>query len=208
MRKFLLCTILTTSLMLMFVNAANAEETWHHKWIYLETIGGYNVHNGDVPIGLQFTYQQFRFGPYASVMYGFRNKEAYNDNYNPTRYGWYTSGGVSIRLVNEWSKVDSQLYLGAAWRVATTARDLKAWDHLSYEQKQAVNPKFIGYWGGELGVRFGGGRAGGKFAMWSGSVGVKMFAGDNGFELVPQAGLSVVLGGVVGIGGACTLLWL
>lgn len=192
---------------------ADAEETWHQKFVYLETVAGYNVNNGDIPIGLALTYQQFRVGPYVSVMYGFRNRLDYIDGegreYFPTRYGWYASGGVSFRVVGDWSPVDAQMYIGPAWRVVTTARDYKKWDKLSEDQKNDFRPQYIGRWGGELGVRLGGGKAGGKFAVWSGSIGVKIFyIGANRFEFVPQAGLSIALGGPLGIAGGMSLFWL
>ena len=195
---------------------ADAEETWHLKSYYLEAISGYNFHNGDIPVGLTFTYQQYRVGPYVSAMYGFRSNMEYiplgeegPSKYNPTRYAWYASAGFSFRVVGDWSSVDAQVYVGPAWRVVTTARDLKNWDKLSEEQKNAANPQFIGRWGGELGLRFGGGRAGGKFAVWSGSVGLKIFyIGEQHFELMPQVGLSIPIGGPIGAAGAMALFWL
>lgn len=212
LNNFLRLSVLPCMLVVFNVSVlADAEETWHQKSYYLEAISGYNIQNGDIPIGMTFTFQKYRVGPYVSAMYGFRNKMPYSDetgNYNPTRYGWYASAGFSFRVVGDWSVVDAQVYIGPAWRVVTTARDNERWEHWSEEQQNNFNPQLIGRWGGELGVRFGGGRVGGKFATWSGSVGVKMFyIGSNKFEIMPQVGLSIPIGGPLAAAGACALLF-
>ncbi len=213
-RNFFRATLIVCLLVVFNAKAhADAEETWHQKFVYLEAVAGYNISNGDIPIGLALTYQQYRVGPYVSVMYGFRNRVEYTDKYGneyfPTRYGWYASGGVSFRVVGDWSPVDAQMYIGPAWRVVTTAPDLKKWEKLSEQQQDEFHPQFIGRWGGELGVRLGGGKAGGKFAVWSGSIGVKIFyIGENHFEFMPQAGLSIAIGGPLGIAGGMSLFWL
>lgn len=188
---------------------ADIDETWHQKYYYLEAVAGYNVSTGDIPMGLMFTYQQYRVGPYASVMYGFRNTIPYSDAYNPTKYGWYASLGASIRVVGDWSPIDAQVYVGPSWRVVTTARDLTNWKKLTDEQQKEVNPQLIGRWGFEFGARIGGGRAGGRFAVWSGSVGVKMFyIGEHHFEFVPQVGLSAAIGVPAAAVGSMCLFWL
>lgn len=208
--NFFRATIVACLLIVFNVSAfADAEETWHQKWVYLEAISGYNIQNGDIPIGLSLTYQQFRVGPFISVMYGFRNKIPYSDEYYPTRYGWYASAGVSFRVCSDWSPVDVHAYIGPSWRTVTTARDLIRWDKLTEDQKNEFRPQFIGRWGGELGVRLGGGKAGKRFAVWSGSLGVKIYyIGERKFEFVPQAGVSITIGAALGAAGALSLFWL
>ena len=195
---FMLCVVANMNL---FAKEWRTEDMLERqKWFFLETVAGYNFNNYDIPIGLNFTIQRHRFGGYGEIMYGFHNPE--------TRYGFYGSLGLSIRMASEWSRCDSHFYIGPAWRVVRTWRDDEMFEFYSPEQRRERLTPLEDKWGGQFGFRVAGGRAGKHFGVWSGSIGLKIFAKNGQLEFVPQAGLCITIGGALAAGAAVSLFWL